>query len=267
MTQHDDFATHGFLGNSITNGIVHLRAENADWFSLADDTNLALMRIAATAISSVKTNSWAPKAVAARVLLRSCGTFQGVILLTERGMVAEGRTLARSLIESALCVAALHDNPITFIEMLRQDSQASRRQQANFIIEENLVIAGTARDKLQAVVDDFDKKIAIMSPKKVAALGPSLKLYLSYQRLSDDAAHLSARSLDRHLLPNSARTVSTCKLGAGDQGENAATLHHAISAAIEIGVGITGMLNDVEGNAEFDTISRRFQGMPKVPVI
>ena len=33
----------------------------------------------------------AAEAVAVRVLLRSCGTLQGVILLTERGMSAEGR--------------------------------------------------------------------------------------------------------------------------------------------------------------------------------
>jgi hypothetical protein len=106
-----------------------------------------------------------------------------------------------------------------------------------------------------------------MSPKKVAALGPLLKEYLSYQRLSDDSAHPSAKSLHRHVLTDTTRSRWAYKWGAGDQGENAATLYHTILAALPIGIGITQMLNDTNGNATFGDLANRFQSMPPVPVV
>jgi len=263
----EGFKEEGFLGAGITNGIASVRAENADWFKLAEDTNAALMRTAIAATSAVRTTSMAPEAVAVRVLLRSCGTLQGVILLTERGLVAEGRTLARSLIENAFCIAALLADPAVFIKMLKADSDASRRNQGKFVLAEQLIGTGAKRDKLQATIDAIDKKAEIMSPKKVAAMGPLFRQYLFYQRLSDDSAHPSARSLHRHMLTDASRSGWMYKSGAGDQGENAATLHSAILAALPIGVGITQMLKNKNGNAEFGDLAERFQAMPPVPPV
>ena len=258
----EGFKEEGFLSAGTTNGVASVRAKNADWFKLAEDTNAALMRTAIAATSAVRTTSMAPEAVAVRVLLRSCGTLQGVILLTERGLVAEGRTLARSLIENAFCIAALLADPAVFIKMLKADSDASRRNQGKFVLVEQLIGTGAKRDKLQATIDAIDKKAEIMSPKKVAAMGPLFRQYLFYQRLSDDSAHPSARSLHRHMLTDASRSGWIYKSGAGQQGENAATLHSAILAAIPIGVCITEMLKDTEGNAVFSELADRLQAMP-----
>jgi hypothetical protein len=237
------FKEEGFLGAGIANRIVSVRAENVDWFKLAEDTNAALMRAAIAAL-------------------------QGVILLTERGMVAEGRTLARSLIENAFCIAALIAEPAAFMKMLKADSDASRRNQGKFILAEQLIATAAKRDELQATMEAIDKKAEIMSPKKVAALGPLMRQYLFYQRLSDDAAHPSSRSLHRYMVTDASRSGwSGYKSGAGDQGENAATLHSAILAALPIGVGITQMLKDKDGNAEFGGLADRFEAMPPVPLV
>jgi hypothetical protein len=128
------------------------------------------------------------EAVAVRALLRSCGTLQGVIILTERGMVAEGRQLTRSLVEDALCIAALHDQPDEFLAMLKEDFKGSLRLQLLFIKAQQMLDSDEARDRLQAKIDSLEKA-QTMSPKKVAALGPFVKLYLAYQRLSDDSGH------------------------------------------------------------------------------
>jgi hypothetical protein len=264
----DRFKEEGFLSTGIKNSIVSVRAENADWFDLAEDTNAVMMRAAIAATSAVKTTSMAPEAVAVRVLLRSCGTLQGVILLTERGMVVEGRMLARSLIENAFCIAALLAEPAAILKMLKADSEASRRQQGKFALAERLIAEGAQRDKLQSAIDAIDKKAEIMSPKKIAAMGPLFRQYLFYQRLSDDAAHPSSKSLHRHMLSDASRSGwSGYKSGAGDRGENAATLHSAILAALPIGVGITQMLKNKDGNAEFGDLAERFQAMPPVPPV
>lgn len=266
MDLHEGFEENGFLSAGITNGIAHLRAGNADWFKLAEDMNAALMRTAKATASAVKTKSLAPEAVAVRVLLRSCGTLQGVILLTERGMVAEGRMLTRSLLENAFCIAALNDNPDTFMKMLKEDSEASRHLQRKFINAKDLIASGAKREMLQAAIDCIGK-IKLMSPKRIAELGPVETMYLAYQRLSDDAVHLSAKSLDHHVRTDAARLEWNYKWCIGDQGENAATLHYTIQAALAIGIGITQMLKDTSGNAEFGDLCSRFQSMPPVPTV
>lgn len=264
MDLHSDFENYGFLGTGVGSSVELLRAENSAWFDLAGDANAALMRVAASATAIAKTNSLDPKTVSVRVLLRSCEMFQGVILLAERGMVAEGRTLARSVLEGAFAIAALLTNPTGFMEMLEQDNQASRLHQAKFIKAQNLIAAGATRDKLQEVIDSIGKA-DFMSPKKVAALGPLVSLYLEYQRLSDDSVHVSARSLHRHVNRNG---EGWCyKLGPATQDEIASTLHWAISGVVAIGVGITELLEDKVGNAEFGDLASRFESMPPVSLV
>src|SRR5258707_616377 len=80
---HEEFEVKGFLGRGIINGISDLRAENQDWFSLAEDLNIALVETATAATGVVKTGNWEPEAVAVRILLRSCGSLEGAILMTE----------------------------------------------------------------------------------------------------------------------------------------------------------------------------------------
>jgi hypothetical protein len=266
MDWRDGFDDSGYLGEGSASYVPTMRGEIADWFALADDVNKALMRLAAFGTNAAKTSAWNPKAVAVRALLRSCGTFQGVILLTERGMVAEGRTLTRSLIEDAFAIAALNDKPDEFVKMLKNDSDESRRLQAKFMTAEQLVTDPAARDKLKVALDKMEKA-DILSPKKVASMGPLLKQYLSYQRLSDDAAHLSAKSLDRHVHAMPKREGWHYKVGPGSAGENAATLHHAVLAALPIGIGITQMLGEPEGNKYFSSLAERFHVMPPVQVI
>jgi hypothetical protein len=266
MDMHSNFEKLGFLGEGTRTSVELVRTENADWFKLADDLNEALMRVALTATTLARTNSMASEAVAVRVLLRSCGTFQGVVLLTERGMVAEGRTLTRSLLEDTFAIAALHDNPDKFMAMLKEDYEASRRLQGKFIIAEKLCTSDANREKLRVMVDTMGRE-SHMTPKGMAALGPLVTQYLAYQRLSDDSAHVSARSLHRHISVREDLSGWTYVWGPGSKDENAATLREAILGAIPIGVGITAIIDDKDGNAEFSALADRFQAMPKVSTI
>lgn len=253
---------------AIPSDIRSQRAESATWFKLAEDIDAVLMKAAAEAMTKTAgSTNWAPEAVAVRILLRSCKTFQAVILLTERGMVAEGRTLVRSLVENAFGVGALLEDADTFLKMLRDDSEASRRNQGSFILAEKLTQSSVDHGRLQKAIDAIDKKASIMSPKKVAKLGPLLKEYLTYQRLSDDAAHLSAKSLQHHVTIALDRSGWCYRWDDGNSDENAATLHDAIRMALFIGIGITQLIDDTQNNAAFQPLISRFQAMPTVPPI
>lgn len=235
------------------------------WFVLAHDTLAALETAADDGIQRTHgAGNWAPVAVAVRLLLRACGNLAGVILLTEHGLVAEGRTLARSLIENSFAVAALHRTPGEYVEQLKADSERSRRNQAEFILN-SMPDGGADRSRLRQAVDRIDKSLKLINQKALALDGPLKDQYLGYQRLSDDAAHVTARSLQRH--------VQLTKGGwhyrrqAGTQEEHAATLHYAVMAALGVGIGVTDHLKADGCNAAFAPLCDRFRAMPPVATI
>lgn len=223
------------------------------------------MHSAVAGARMARTTNLSREAVAVRIAIRSCGTLQGVILLTERGMVTEGRMLARSLIENSFCMAALVDNAAAFLDMLRADSEASRRNQGKFIIAQKLGDSDVDRQRLQVAIDAIDRTADIMNPKKVAALGPLLVQYLVYQGLSDDAGHVSASALHRHVQRHPDGSGWDYRWLAGDQGENATTLHRTLLATLPIGIALTQILNDSAGNVAFQALAERFRIMPPVP--
>lgn len=259
MNFHEGFQ-EGFLSSDMTKATATFCAENAEWFELAGKVNTALVRAAHTAAKVARADKMAPEAVATRLLMRSCGAFQGALLLAERAMATEARVLIRSLIENAFCVAALLENPETFMQMLEKDHNASRLRQAKFILAEKLTGDDTKKGKLEKLIAMLDKG-GIMSPKEVATLGPLTKLYLAYLRLSNDAAHPSATSLERHVLVAPDRTGWRYRWGAASRKENADTLESAIIAALSIGIGITQLLGDKRGNAAFGPLSDRLQAL------
>lgn len=267
MGLYKGFGEQGFLAEGIATGVAETRSENAAWFQLAADTNRALMRATVAGTQVATGINWSREAVAVRIAMRSCGTLQGVILLSEHRMVAESRMLARSLIENSFCMAALVSNADQFLKMLRDDSEATRRNQGKFIVAQKLGDSEADRQKVQAAIDVIDKGAAIMSPRKVAALGALLVQYLNYQRLSDDAAHVSATSLHRHVHRHPKGSGWDYRWLAGDKGENSATLHRTLLATLPIGITLTQILDDGLGNVAFHTLAERLQAMPPVPLV
>lgn len=267
MNEEDLFRQTGFLSFKEGGVVADVRAENAEWFDLASDVNVELMKLAVTAMESAKTSTWSPESVTARVVLRSCSLFQGIILMAERGMIIEARTLSRSLLESAFCIAALHDSPSIFMQMLRDDDKASLRKRGDFILAEKLGDSGNDLAKLRKVISKMEKTETI-SPKKLAKLGPLIKQYLAYLQLSGDSAHISARALHRHIHINADGKGWSYLWGAGDKKDVASTLDYAVMAALPVGVGTSQMLKRDDHNKAFGGIVSRFVSLrgqlPKV---
>jgi hypothetical protein len=258
----DKFEETGFPATALDDGIHAIRAENADWFALAEDLNQAFTGLAIASMDTTKTSLWDPKAVAVRLLLRCCGNFQAVILLTERGMVVEGRTLVRSLIECAFAVAALLNKPSEYIGLLKTDSEASRSRQGKFLLAQKLIDDSQRQTSIQAVIDAIGR-VETINLKRLAEMGALVRLYLSYQRLSDGAAHVSARALDRHVHRTQSNAGWCYQWGPGRMETNAATLYHAILAATPVALGVTQVLKDADGNAKLAALVKRLDTMTK----
>jgi hypothetical protein len=257
----EGFEEAGFLSRRAKRGIHEMRAANRPWFDLAYDVNTALMTIATRAMDVAKGHNWSQEAVAVRLLLRTSQSFQGAILLSERGMVSPARALVRTIVEDSFCAAALVDKPDEIIQMLRDDSDASRRGQATFISEQQLGDDPAVLAKLQAAIQAMDKKPRI-NWREMAKRGPMLPQYLNYQRLSDGAVHTSAASLDRHIARRPDKQGWAYRVGPGEPGDIAATLHRAVLAAMPVGIVVTQVVPDATGNAALAALGDRFQVLP-----
>lgn len=255
---------HAFEGSQSEDLIRQIREDSANWFSLAEDLNIALSRLIDLAQHQIKCTSMDPLAIGVRTLMRTAGMYRGALLLTERGMTSEARTLTRSVLDGAFAVAALLANPEPSIKMLKDDYEQSRIQQAQFIRNQNLVLDKQTITNLMKVIEK-PGKFCFMTSKGLAGKGVLLKQYLFYQRLSEDSAHISIKSLNRHVqkVGDGWRYL----LEPGTVPENEATLYHAISAMLAVSIGMTELLEFSDLNQEFSALSDRFAEMPAAEVI
>jgi len=264
MGMHDDFAEAGFLSQGIRDGIDAIREENEAWFDLCGDTNAVLMRLATTAMktSAARGSSWSKEAVAVRLLMRSLGALQGVVMMAERGMVVQARTLVRSIIEDSFVAGALTTKPDEVIKMLKDGAEASRRYQATFIVAEGLGDNPKDRQRLEKVIDTMDGKARFLSPRKVAGLSSMLPQYLNYMRLSEDSAHPSATSLHKHVEVRDDGLGWSYRIGPARREDIEATLHRAVLAVLPVGMMVTHLMPDDAHNVTLQAIAERFQTLP-----
>jgi hypothetical protein len=250
----------GFLGFG-EQEVTGFRVENQELFELAETVNKRLIHLTEFCASTVKEFNWHPKAVAVRLLMRSCGLLQAVILLSERGMIVESRTIVRGLLETSFSIAALHDDAENYINLLKSDSEASRKNQLKYLIDQQLIPPTSSAQKIQESIDNIKPKQKLIIQKSVALMGPLASQYLAYQRLSDDSVHVTARSLNHYMKHNEDGLGWHYEWLVGDQESIAKNLYTAILAALPIGLGVAWMIDEGAAIQNFSDLAMSFHKM------
>ena len=134
---------------------------------------------------------------------RSRGHFVGAIALAKAGMVTDARLLVRGIHENLFFIAGLITEGDAFVKEMMEADQASRDRRAQFMLERpSTVIDVKVRANLQRYLKRSraeNPKPKSLDPKGVARKGPVYDAYLIYSQISDDAAHPSISSLNRHI--------------------------------------------------------------------
>jgi hypothetical protein len=197
--------------------------------------------------------------------LRGVTSLQGAILLAERGMTADARTLARSCFESLFYLgAALAD--ATFVEALISDNAVRKSKQAKALLglpqdsgleQEQIARLRRFLDGLQASGVEV-RAVKILGAAKLADLGDIYETY--YRGLSNDAAHPSVESLNRHFKAGANGDSGTYHWGP-DAADVADTLIHACTAAIYLAAYAQSL---VQGEGIFDDLDECWDRYTKV---
>ncbi|ROO36963.1 hypothetical protein BIV08_21970 [Pseudomonas sp. AF76] len=250
----------GFLSEEARNCIPAIRQENEGLFELANDVNTSFMALLAFATESAKVNLQSPQSVAVRLAFRAINSLQSVVLLTERGIVADSRTLARSVLEDAFAIGALVDDPVKFMSDYELDHQNSTHRQLKFVASQQLSDP-KVREKIEQKLNAAPKGKQLLAASATTKGRPLEKLYLYYLVLSNDSAHPSATSLEHHVFRADGGTGWHYKWSIADASVNASTLHIALSGIIAIAIALREYLKLVTFGDVIDALWERLEAL------
>jgi hypothetical protein len=201
------FSEEGFLSASLVDWRAATREQFKDWFEFVDKLNLQAMRLLPT-IEPDRTKKH--EVVAALLYRRALQSFQGSVLMAERGMNADALTLVRSCAETAIAIGGVLADE-KFVASLMEADAKHRLTYANVILADDELRQGLSSEwvtNLQQVVSAAKNKYPAPGPRginwaQVAKHAKMSNLYdMLYRITSGGAAHVTINALDRHVEPN-----------------------------------------------------------------
>ena len=190
----------GFLSPAISEWINRHRLANQGWFSLADALNCVAMRLMPSLTVPEDDNVF----LAVLLFLRGLSSFQSAVLLAERGMTQDARTLARGCFENVFLMGALCRDP-SFAAAFVGDDFSRRAKVAKPLLKlpNGSGLNAEHIEKLTRFMSDFEnlkmsaKPINIADAARSAGLSDIYDVY--YRGLSTDASHASVTALNRYV--------------------------------------------------------------------
>ena len=156
----------GFLSPLVEEARPHFTHLHNHWFDHAYSLNrVALRAFYAREDAVIGRTSQDAISVATRLSMRAFNSFQGSIILYERGLSAEGDTLARGIYEIAFWIGLLISEPDLAVACFRNEEIKSQRGRGRFykrqLDEGSVNIDAELRDQflknLAELERDYDK--------------------------------------------------------------------------------------------------------------
>jgi len=161
------------------------------------------------------------------IFVRTHQSFQSALLLAERGLVGDARTVLRSGIEGAIAIVALADDP-AFVQRLIEAHHVNQRKLARLLLGNPQYLArydAVQIAAMQRAVADVDAMEAASNAKlrEINWADVSLKLCptlydLLYRSFSSDGTHTTLSSLDRYVVTDANMEITAFKAAPDGEG-------------------------------------------------
>ena len=180
-------------------------------------------------------------------------------ILLDAGHLIEARTLVRCCWENFFCTAAIAKTGDAFLEKLDLDHGASQKKQAQRLrdfatnYDGRNVEVSKALSSFADVMEKEYPKASFLNHQRTAEDGTVGEGYVIYNVLSNDAAHPSITSLNRHILSMGRGNWTIAANPPINQNESIQTLQLACSAMLGMCVAFYEVFGGGEsgGNACF----------------
>lgn len=226
----------GFLSPTIATSTVNIRTDFAPWFDVASAFNNLGMRVL-PAVNADQTSN--QQLVAAALYGRTLTSFQATYILTERGMLADARTVVRAAAETVIVLCAVVKDPAVCDLLIDRHFWHHRKLRNAWLDDPQARAEMTPQevDAVKAMNADADTsrpqaKELKRDPVKIVDLANDAGLVVLYNTVyratSGDAAHTSIDALDRHIRADAQGNIQGLKFGP-EVHDLPATLSDAMS--------------------------------------
>jgi hypothetical protein len=212
---------NGFLGEQIKRYIEKIRSTYRDFFELAEDMN----RLCQKTMFSLDVRSRDPHGITVGSLyIRCLTTFQGLVLLAERGMMAQARVLARALIETLFTLCAIVKKPELLDVYFKEDKKRRLRFLEKFKeFHGGKLPENVKQEEIKTIEkdlkEDIDREgIRIRKTEEWAADAELATWYLTAYAVLSDSVHTTARDLEDHLKVNDRGDIEEFLWGPDGRG-------------------------------------------------
>jgi len=197
--------TDGYLSNQITYWIKKNWNQNSRWFNLCKEIN----RFSHTTMfKMIVHNKCKLELMVALLYIRSMSNFQGVIIMAERGMVNEAKTLLRCLLECGFAVVAI-DKDKTIVDRLILDDRIQQLEKLKAMkrnIENGVPLPKDtfSIDEIKTFIKDVKSEIKKSNIKKfttrdLAEIAGLITTYDSAYKVLSGTIHVNVRDLEQYL--------------------------------------------------------------------
>jgi hypothetical protein len=190
-----------FLGQNFDKWIDHCRKQHAPFFSLAEDIN-SLNLCLVQGVGDAKKGTVCDGEQEA-ILLRGTGIYEGIVLMAERGMVAEAGILTRTLVDLGMRFAVAAKSPENTPMLIMADKFQKRKGLRAALKVPNCMTAKERAD-FEKAIQSLDVLLAGKSEKnfpnqvKLAEIAGQTDFYNLFFRGFSGAVHSTPMHLKQH---------------------------------------------------------------------
>ncbi len=239
-----------------------------------DDLNAYAQRlmdvgIAVVADAKVEVGEkWAkePKVIALALLCRSLGNLKGAVLLLQQQMLVEAQVLTRCCVENLIYVGALRNTGDAFVEKLLSADAHSKKKLVNSALEiyadnaEQLESVGRLSKAVNAI-ESRHPKTKGFNTKELSKDNPVGSSYLQFSVLSEQAVHVSASSLGRHLGRESEGNQMFLRVDIAPKSSDERIFNlqlELLGVVLGVVVGVNEIVGGTEAGRELSTLMKKF---------
>jgi hypothetical protein len=193
---------NGFLGKEMRSYISDIRSEYSGLFNLCDEIN----KLCHKTLFEIDAHSReAQEILTATLYMRIKSSFQGVVILAERGMIPQAKMILRSILEAMFTLCALSKN----VELCDFYIQADQKKRLKQLYKLRMLKSGlpsaSKETELQSLEQELkkdieEKGIKLLNVEQWAKEAGLHDIYLSVYTVLCDPVHTNVRDLERYLV-------------------------------------------------------------------
>jgi len=206
----------GFLATEIQHWIKRIRQDHSALFMLADEVN----RLCQKSMFELDAhNRNVQEMLVATLYIRVLSNYQGAILLCERGMTPEARTVLRAMLEALFSLCAIAKEQKLAVDFVKED----QRRRLKFLVKYRKVYDGLPEHvdphEIETLEEELKKEkneIRERSTEEWAKEAGLHDWYLTAYAVLSDSVHSKVRDLERYLFLNEKEEVVRFRWGPDD---------------------------------------------------